>query len=64
MPWHCPFCSTIIKHTAEEKIPRPGTRYRCHVCRVGLMYNPQLQKLINVRSDDDGARPVRRSRHK
>ena len=53
MPWRCPACSNIIRHNDSERTPRAGTRYRCHLCRVGLEYQPVLGKMVVVRSDDD-----------
>ncbi len=37
MPWHCPACASIIRHSPVEERPRAGERYRCHVCRLELM---------------------------
>ena len=55
MPWRCPACSNIIQHNETEETPRVATRYRCHVCRIGLEYQPTVKKMIVVREDDDGA---------
>ncbi len=55
MPWHCPACSNVIQHTPDEKTPRVGVFYRCHVCRLGLRYRPESEKLIVV--PDDAAPP-------
>jgi len=53
MPWHCPVCCNIIRHDESERTPRAGARYRCHVCRLGLEYEPDVNKMIVVRTDDD-----------
>jgi hypothetical protein len=37
MPWKCPACATPIAHRPIEAGPLPGTRYRCHVCRLELV---------------------------
>jgi len=63
MPWRCPACSNIIRHKESERAPRTKARYRCHVCRLGLEYQPTANKMIVVRSDDDSeAPPQKRSR--
>jgi hypothetical protein len=48
MPWKCPACSTQIQHSDLEPKPLLHTRYRCHVCRLELIVDPQRQKLIVV----------------
>jgi hypothetical protein len=53
MPWRCPACGNVIKHDDSAPTPRVGTRYRCHVCRLGLEYRPDAKKLVIVRADDD-----------
>jgi rubredoxin len=57
MPWRCPACSNIIRLKESERTPRAKARYRCHVCRLGLEYQPTGNKMIVVRSDDDGEAP-------
>ena len=36
MPWRCPACHIQIRHNDLEEKPRPGVRYRCHICRLEL----------------------------
>ena len=46
MPWHCPACSTVIRHQeAVESAPRPGIVYRCPVCRLELVVDEKTGKL-------------------
>jgi hypothetical protein len=47
MPWTCPACSQIIRHdydAADE--PRPNVIYRCHICRLELIFDPETKKLV------------------
>jgi len=48
MPWRCPACQTHIEHNAFEESPRPGTVYRCHVCRLELIADPKTDRLTVV----------------
>jgi len=43
MPWTCPACGTSVQHT--EDVPRPGTRYRCPVCRLELVVDAEHSKM-------------------
>jgi hypothetical protein len=45
MPWRCPACETQIHHSEHESEPRLGTRYRCHICRLELMLDPEKVRL-------------------
>jgi hypothetical protein len=46
MPWHCPACSTVIRHPeGVDAVPRPGVVYRCSVCRLELMVDEKTGKL-------------------
>jgi len=59
MPWTCPACRLAIQHSDSERAPRPGVTYRCHVCRLELVVDPQHGKMTvaPLRSDlDDGRR--------
>jgi hypothetical protein len=55
MTWTCPACRTTIQHTEEQ--PRPGTIYRCHVCRLELVVDTELGKLTLAPLPTDDARP-------
>jgi hypothetical protein len=46
MPWKCPACSEQIRHAASEEAPRAGVLYRCHLCRLELVFDPQRNRLI------------------
>jgi len=42
MSWRCPACSTPIRHNDFDPVPRLHTRYRCHLCRLELILDPEL----------------------
>jgi hypothetical protein len=46
MPWRCPACSTQITHRLNEEAPRPNVIYRCPVCRLELVVDPDQERLI------------------
>ncbi len=45
MPWHCPACNSIIRHSEVDPKPHVGERYRCHVCRLSLEFDGGADKL-------------------
>jgi hypothetical protein len=45
MPWRCPACHDPIRHNDYEARPRERERYRCHVCRLELMLDPDTDRL-------------------
>jgi hypothetical protein len=46
MSWKCPACQTLIQHERDVSLPPvPGVIYRCHVCRLELVFNPVTKKL-------------------
>jgi len=51
---------TQIRHSDAEGSPRIGARYRCHVCRLELVLDPQTGKLtvtpLESESDADAER--------
>ena len=53
MPWSCPACQTPIHHAANEDRPRSGSLYRCHICRLELVLDPDTDKLIVTPIRDD-----------
>ena len=53
MPWHCPACSTIIRHSDVEERPSALERYRCHVCRLSLNFDEKASKLVIADFEDD-----------
>jgi hypothetical protein len=55
MPWRCPACYNEIRHSAAEDRPRPGTSYRCHICRLELVWDPRTDKLTLAPFPDDAA---------
>jgi hypothetical protein len=47
MPWRCPACQTFIRHGDHpEDLPRLGQVYRCHICRLELVFDPGTRKLV------------------
>jgi hypothetical protein len=48
MPWKCPACQTLIRPqliAAGEDKPTPGKIYRCTVCRLELVLDPETDAL-------------------
>jgi hypothetical protein len=45
MPWGCPACGSQIHHHETEASPRRGARYRCHICRLELVFDVERNKL-------------------
>jgi hypothetical protein len=45
MPWRCPACETNIRRSEAEAAPRSGVIYRCHVCRLELLFDADTQRL-------------------
>jgi hypothetical protein len=43
MPWKCPACQTQIRHEGDR--PEPKRVYRCHVCRLELVFDKDSRKL-------------------
>jgi rubredoxin len=43
MSWKCPACSSRIQH--HEEVPRPNVVYRCNVCRLELVVDPETGKM-------------------
>jgi len=46
VPWRCPACHTAIHHGAVEDRPRPNAIYRCHICRLELVFDADTGRLI------------------
>jgi hypothetical protein len=47
--WKCPACSTPIRQqltAAGDATPRPGVIYRCGICRLELVLNPDADQMI------------------
>lgn len=61
MPWKCPACQTQIAHDAG--LPQPRRVYRCHVCRLELVFDEHEHKLT-VAPFSGGVRPTRRATDK
>jgi hypothetical protein len=57
VPWRCPACGTQIHHGEAEAAPRPGARYRCHICRLELVLDPASNKLTVPTFDVDSDPP-------
>jgi hypothetical protein len=52
MLWKCPACEIQIRHSQIEEMPRPGHRYRCHICRLELVIDERTNKLTVTPADD------------
>ncbi len=44
MQWKCPACQTPIRHDADLLRLRPV--YRCHVCRLELVFDVRTEELL------------------
>jgi hypothetical protein len=53
MLWQCPACGTPFRFDAREEGPRIGVIYRCHVCRIELVLNPDTERLEVLPLRDD-----------
>jgi len=47
-----------IRHLEHEDRPRTDQRYRCHICRLELVLDPQTDRLsvVSTRSDEPNQR--------
>lgn len=64
MPWTCPACRLVIRHSSQDLEPRPGVTYRCHVCRLELIVDTTRGRMIVAPfgSDDGDGRRVARDK--
>lgn len=46
MPWRCPACRTEIRHNPVDARPRTNEAYRCHVCRLELVFDEESSKMV------------------
>jgi rubredoxin len=53
IPWRCPACGIQIRHSDLEPEPRRNVRYRCHICRLELVFDERTGKLIVAPLDND-----------
>ena len=53
MPWRCPACIVAIQHNELESEPRLGQVYRCHICRLELVFDASVGRLTVVMSRED-----------
>jgi hypothetical protein len=53
MAWQCPACGTPFQFDTLEAHPRSGVIYRCHVCHIELVLNPDSDRLEVVPLRDD-----------
>jgi len=54
MTWSCPACRLPIEHSALESRPRSGVVYRCHICRLELIADPETERLTVTPFIDQG----------
>ena len=46
MPWTCPACGEHVHHHhIGQNVPRTGVIYRCHVCRLELIFDAKIGKM-------------------
>jgi hypothetical protein len=60
MPWSCPACRTPIHHGPLETRPRSNSLYRCHICRLELVLDPETERLTIAPIRDEDLDPDRR----
>jgi hypothetical protein len=53
MPWRCPACRTEIRHNPVDASPRSNEAYRCHVCRLELVFDEQSSKMVVAPFESD-----------
>jgi hypothetical protein len=57
-PWKCPACqSNIRSHQVTGQLrdePATGVVYRCHICRLELVYDP-ISRALQVPPLDRGS---------
>jgi hypothetical protein len=46
MPWRCPACRSEIRHNPADARPRTHEAYRCHVCRLELVFDEPSSKMV------------------
>jgi len=51
--WTCPACGGRIRHNEIDPAPRPNVVYRCPVCRLELVLDPQTGKLTVTPMKED-----------
>jgi hypothetical protein len=54
-PWTCPACQTRIDHVGETP---PNRVYRCHVCRLELVFDKETRRLILAPLPSDKQSPT------
>ena len=62
MPWRCPACELPIRHGEFEDRPRAATVYRCHICRLELVFDARADRLrVAPMRADEPERKIRSS---
>lgn len=62
MSWTCPACQNAIRHSEGESAPRMGVTYRCPICRLELVVDPDRGKMTLAPMRDDDLRERRAPR--
>ncbi len=62
MPWGCPVCQTEVRHHPIAELPTVGTSYRCHVCRLELVFDGDHMAVAPVDADHSREAESRRAR--
>ncbi|HKB12558.1 MAG TPA: hypothetical protein VKD69_17975 [Vicinamibacterales bacterium] len=58
MPWKCPACQTQIRHGEIDDRPRGDRVYRCHICRLELVLDLAMNRLVVAPMPPDESREV------
>lgn len=58
MSWRCPACQIAIWHSEVEPMPRAGVVYRCYVCPLELVLDPDTMTLVLAPLEPE--KPLRR----
>jgi len=46
VPWNCPNCWYPLTHRPTELAPQIHKIYRCPICKVDLVFDPQKRELV------------------
>lgn len=60
MPWRCPACGEQIRHSEVEDMPKVRAYYRCHICRLELIVDPDTRKFTVAAADTAANQPPKR----
>jgi hypothetical protein len=62
MSWRCPACETVVRQgDPDTDLPRARQIYRCHVCRLELVFDATTMKLTVVPFPTEPASPSKKT---